>query len=273
MHFILCTPLYPPPFKGPESAKPGIRAPTTNIHPIYPAISTHGGILYLRRTKNCRDQWPTYSPFFPRPLSSLPPLGFSLTCSLAHLLTIAFYNPVRCCLLYHLSRLLHLNSRYQKHEKNTLSVMASSKPTIVLIPGAWHTPAHYEDLLSLLEKAGYETKAIQLPSVDSSNPNEQSVIGDVQAIHEKLLLPLLDAGKDILLVMHSYGGCPGGAAAKNLSKGIRTTGGGIVGLVFIAAFLGSENTSLLSSLPGGKFDPWVLINVRTHLWAGQDYLS
>ena len=151
--------------------------------------------------------------------------------------------------------------------------MATAKPTIVFIPGAWHTPAHYEDLLSLLEKAGYETKAIQLPSVGSDSPNEQSVVGDAQAIREQLLLPLLDAGRDILLVMHSYGGCPGGAAAKNLSKSARTTSGGIVGLVFIAALLAAENSSLLSSLPGCKFDPWVIVNVRSHLSASQEPLG
>lgn len=48
------------------------------------------------------------------------------------------------------------------------------------------------------------------------------------------------------------------AAAKGLGK---TEGKpGIIGLIFIAAFLSREGDSLLSAL-GGKFDPWVIINV------------
>ena len=140
--------------------------------------------------------------------------------------------------------------------------MATVKPTIALVPGAWHSPVHYEDLLSLLEKAGYETKAIQLPSVDSANPKEETVASDAEAVREKLLLPLLDAGKDVLLVMHSYGGFPGSAAARGLSKKSGKTGSGIVGLVYIAAFIAPEGASLLGSMPTGEFDPWVDIKVR-----------
>ncbi|KAH7000330.1 hypothetical protein EDB80DRAFT_753585 [Ilyonectria destructans] len=99
-----------------------------------------------------------------------------------------------------------------------------SKPTIVLIPGAWHTPAHFELFLQQLHDAGYPTGSKQLPSVGSADPKNQS-------------------GNDVILIMHSYGDSPGGAAAKGLSKAERTASGqkgGITGLIFMCAFLSNE---------------------------------
>lgn len=143
--------------------------------------------------------------------------------------------------------------------------MTTTKPTVVLVPGAWHSPVHYADILGLFEEAGHPTLCLKLPSVDPSNPDDQTVAADVDFIRQQMLLPLIDAGKDILLVMHSYGGCPGGAAATGLSKSEKSSGG-IVGLIFIAGFLAREGDSLLSAL-GGKFDPFVIVDVsRPLVW-------
>ncbi|KAH6976165.1 Alpha/beta hydrolase fold-1 [Ilyonectria sp. MPI-CAGE-AT-0026] len=141
-----------------------------------------------------------------------------------------------------------------------------SKPTIVLIPGAWHTPAHFELFLQQLYDAGYPTSSRQLPSVGSADPKNQSVTADMDFIRENLLLPEIDQGKDVILIMHSYGGSPGGAAAKGLSKAERTASGrkgGIIGLIFMCAFLSNEGDSIQSKLPGQKFDPWLRINEET----------
>lgn len=75
----------------------------------------------------------------------------------------------------------------------------------------------------------------------------------------KLLAPLLEVGKDIVLVMHSYGGPPGSVAARGQSKTERKSRGlkgGVIGLVFIAALLAPEGASL-RDMVGGKFHPWV----------------
>lgn len=40
----------------------------------------------------------------------------------------------------------------------------ASKPTIVLVHGASHTPAHFQNVISRLEKAGYEVEAPHNPS-------------------------------------------------------------------------------------------------------------
>jgi hypothetical protein len=73
-----------------------------------------------------------------------------------------------------------------------------------------------------------------------------------------MLLPLLDSGTDILLVLHSYGGLPGAAAAKGLSKVEREKEGkqgGVVGLAFITALVAREGDSL-EQMVGGKLHDW-----------------
>lgn len=139
-----------------------------------------------------------------------------------------------------------------------------TKPTIAVVPGAWHAPAHFQEFTDLLEKAGYPTKTLQLPSSGSSNPNDHTAETDAKAIREQLLLPLLDGNNDVVLVLHSFAGSPGSVAAKGLSKKDRTSGGGIIGLVYIAAFLAAEGVSLLSAF-GGQFEPWVQVDVRTSI--------
>lgn len=146
--------------------------------------------------------------------------------------------------------------------------MASpSKPTIVLVPGAWHSPSHYTTLLTLLQRAGYPTTSSRLPSVGSPTPLTATAAQDAAFIRDKMLLPLLDSGTDVLLVLHSYGGIGGAAAAKGLSKVEREKEGkqgGIVGLVLFAAFVAREGDSL-EQMVGGKLPDWIDTNVPSRM--------
>ena len=144
----------------------------------------------------------------------------------------------------------------------------SEKPIIALVPGAWHSPVHYTKLIADLEGAGYTVVTKRNPSCDSSNPNAQSVTTDANSIRNELLLPHINAGKDVILAAHSYGGSPGCAAAKGLSQAERSAAGkkgGIIGLILICAFIAKEGDSLVSQLPGQTFDPWVIDYVRSSL--------
>ena len=160
--------------------------------------------------------------------------------------------------------LLFASSLQSPVAEAAVSNKRATNPVIVLVPGAWHSPIHYGLLIAQLNKQGYVVVTDKLPSVGSSTPRSQSVANDSAYIKSKLLTPLLDAGKDILLLMHSYGGCPGADAAKGLSKSERTAAGkkgGIIGLVFMCAFVANEGDSLKSKLPGGVYDSWVIWNV------------
>lgn len=151
---------------------------------------------------------------------------------------------------------------------------ASRSPTVVLIPDAWHSPIHYVMLLAEIESAGYATSSARCPSCDSTDPYAQTVTTDASSIRQTLLLPLINKGRDIVLIMHSYGGCPGAMAAKGLSKAeLQASGrpGGIIGLVFICAFVAHEGQSLLSSLPGERLGPWAVDYVSRSLHSSESY--
>jgi pimeloyl-ACP methyl ester carboxylesterase len=141
--------------------------------------------------------------------------------------------------------------------------MSLPKPTFLLISGAYHTPAAYTHLIPHLNRFEYPTATVSLPSVSSLTPKAESVAKDTTSILSTLL-PLLDAGTDVVLIAHSYGGLPGGSAATALMRSQREKEGkkgGIVAQIYIAAFVAPEGKSLLG-LNGGGHAPWVLEDVR-----------
>ncbi|KAL3443878.1 Alpha/beta hydrolase fold-1 [Aspergillus insuetus] len=111
-----------------------------------------------------------------------------------------------------------------------------SQPTIVFVPGAFHTPEYYNPVRALLEAKGYGTEAVSLPSV--GNTSASPMTDDVTAIRA-VTSRLADEGHQVVLVMHSYGGIPGTESAKELGCGLRRKAGktgGIVALVYLAAY-------------------------------------
>jgi hypothetical protein len=116
-----------------------------------------------------------------------------------------------------------------------------SKPTFVLVPGAWHRPEIYSDVVALLEKHGYPTISLPLPSVGAVPPNKDFT-EDVTAIRN-CLTELISEGKDAVMVVHSYTGLPGGEAPKGLGKKEREAQGlkgGVIRYVVINGFATPE---------------------------------
>ena len=147
------------------------------------------------------------------------------------------------------------------------------RPIIAIAPAAWFSPVHYDQYSSHLKQAGYLTVSRRLPSCDSSNPKAQSVAADAAFIKANLLMPSINAGLKVVLVVHSYSGGPGAVAAKGLSLSERRAAGlpgGIIGLIFISAFIAEEGQSLLSS-SGGMYAPWVIQYVSDSLCALHSY--
>jgi len=142
--------------------------------------------------------------------------------------------------------------------------MSTSSTTVVLlVPGAWHAPDHYSQLLDGLKHEGFQTVSQRNPSCDSTNPHETSTAGDASAIRH-VILSQIDEGHDVVVAMHSYGGCPGAAAAHGLSKTERQAAGrqgGVIGLIFICAFVANEGDSLIGKLPGGVRTEWMILHV------------
>ena len=134
--------------------------------------------------------------------------------------------------------------------------MSSPKPTFVLVPGAFHTGTCYSLLVPHLEKAGYSTHSVTLPSIDNG---EITLSDDIEYLRESILLPLFDSETpDVVLVVHSYGGYPGSGAMKGLSKKEREMDGqkgGIVGVIYVTAMVPKVGMRPVDGI-GGSLRPW-----------------
>ena len=153
--------------------------------------------------------------------------------------------------------------------------MATLKPTILLIPGLWHTPECFDALRTELEEYGYETVSRQLPSIDSAHPSKHSAQSDADFIRSQLLLPLLDSGKCVAVIMHSYGGLPGSAAAYGLSEEERNKEGlkgGVVGLIFVASFVIPVEKTCSTCDDGVEHPPMVGFNMEEDVGTHSVYM-
>lgn len=135
----------------------------------------------------------------------------------------------------------------------------AEKPTIVLIHGAWHTPDYWSLVTSQLKEHQYPFHTVQLLSAGG---DLATTVADDAAHIQKTTSKLVGDGKEVVLVLHSYGGIPGTESAKGLLKKDREShqmAGGIISLVYVAAFLVPLGASLASFL--GGFPPWIIFDV------------
>ncbi|KAL8747697.1 MAG: hypothetical protein Q9190_000438 [Brigantiaea leucoxantha] len=126
---------------------------------------------------------------------------------------------------------------------------------LAIIPAAWHSPVHYSAYIHQLRIAGYTSVIERLPSCDSLHPRVQSVATDAAFIRERILIPVIEAGQEVVVIMHSYSGGPGSVAAKGLSLTDRLAAGrtgGVIGLIYISAFIAHEGQTLPNGQMGVK---------------------
>ncbi|PYH91405.1 alpha/beta-hydrolase [Aspergillus ellipticus CBS 707.79] len=131
--------------------------------------------------------------------------------------------------------------------------------TILLVPGAWHSPDCYDPVVEVLEAANYKTEKVHLPSV---NPpaHHLDFAPDVAQIRTQIET-LADAGQKVLVVVHSYGSLPANEAIKGLDVATRQAQGlpgGVSHLFFCCSFIIPEGSSLISAF-GGNDLPWFMV--------------
>lgn len=141
----------------------------------------------------------------------------------------------------------------------------ATKPEFIVVPGACkspfppvlfltlnfkylshqgHGPDSFAPTTSFLEKANYRVHGVTIPSWGASPPLK-NFDPDVLAIQD-VLNSVLSSGKDVVLIMHSYGGVVGSEALKEYVNEVATGKGGKQGwgkvrrLVFVAAFVMPE---------------------------------
>lgn len=143
--------------------------------------------------------------------------------------------------------------------------MASTRPFIVIVPGASQNPAHYGYLSHLLQLAGYPVYSALLPSVGAAG--HVTVEDDTTYIRNNMLLPVLDHEEhDVIMLMHSYSSVPGSAAAAGLGKSERAKQGkktGVIGQIYLASILtkGGDGKDIVGAF-GGHYPPHIRPDVR-----------
>ncbi|KAJ5498229.1 hypothetical protein N7453_007280 [Penicillium expansum] len=137
--------------------------------------------------------------------------------------------------------------------------MASST-TVLFIPGAWHNPQCFDQVIKSLQADGYNTDVVHLPSVGPVIPHS-NFSEDVCQIRKQVEMAA-NAGQRVVVVVHSYGGIPGCEAIRDLDWGTRQSQGqpgGVVHLFFCCSFIVPEGKSLISSF-GGDDLPWFQVS-------------
>ncbi|KAJ5726193.1 uncharacterized protein N7483_007550 [Penicillium malachiteum] len=134
-----------------------------------------------------------------------------------------------------------------------------SNPTIVFSLGAWVIPAVFDATRARLNAAGYPSECPPHPSI-GAEPPVKTLSDDAISLRE-VLIRLADDGRDIVVVAHSYGGIVASCAVDGLSKQDRVREGkvgGIIRVVYLAAFTLDKGQSLLGML-GGNYLPWMKV--------------
>ena len=138
--------------------------------------------------------------------------------------------------------------------------MATSKyPTFFMVHGAVHGGWCYEPLIEELKRVVPESKAVAItlpssvPVTDTTTP-PQTLDKDVDyAVAE--LEKVLDAGEDVIIVCHSYGGIVGGdIVGKVIEKRGRgetsSESGQVLWMVYLTAYPAVENKSAHATSDG-----------------------
>ncbi|KAI0854607.1 alpha/beta-hydrolase [Xylaria cubensis] len=118
-----------------------------------------------------------------------------------------------------------------------------SRLSIVIVPAASALPLFYAKVVAGVSRHGYGIEALHIPSVGlvtGARPGDPPTMYDDAAFISTHVTGLADAGRDVLLVTHSYGGTPATESVRGLTKTQRRLQGkhgGIVGLAYMTSLV------------------------------------
>lgn len=121
-----------------------------------------------------------------------------------------------------------------------------SKPTLVFVHGAWHTPECWDSILGPLKSQGFKCIAAAMPS-SNTEPPTTSLKPDIEQIQE-ILRSETGSGSDVVLVTHSIGGVSGsssikGFTAKDDSLVPANGKGRVIGLAMLTSWIVPTGTN------------------------------
>ncbi|KAF2164734.1 hypothetical protein M409DRAFT_25127 [Zasmidium cellare ATCC 36951] len=114
-----------------------------------------------------------------------------------------------------------------------------AKPTILFVPGAWHTEFHVRPVLPYLDKLGYEVKVLLLANLGDHNGAETKpgLHDSVEKVFEAMRAEA-ESGRDFVVQGHSAGGLVSAMAVnKFLPSATAEEKSRLKRVIFLAAFI------------------------------------
>lgn len=132
-----------------------------------------------------------------------------------------------------------------------------NKPTLVFVPGAWHAASTWDKVTSLLNSQDYRCISVTLPST-TGDPNS-TFLDDIQAVHTAILSET-SQGRNVIVVVHSYGGHVGESALKDVpttrNPSPDATNGKVIGIALMATGFNMSNMAFMDGLGGQPPPTW-----------------
>ncbi|KAM0195690.1 hypothetical protein ACHAPI_006242 [Fusarium lateritium] len=142
-----------------------------------------------------------------------------------------------------------------------------SRPIVVIVPGSFAPGKHYRIFAESLERDGINSRVIETPSVGRKDHLPPQTMSDDVAEIKKVVAELLDEGKEVVLMTHSYGGIPRTQSLKDLSRKARKEEGkegGIDKIIYLASVVLQPGTSNFDAF-GTAMPDFVHVEVTTHI--------
>lgn len=142
-----------------------------------------------------------------------------------------------------------------------MSSLSKPLPTILLVPGAFTTPACYDSLAPYLRKSGYPVLRASLITTNPSESDLPTCSAEKEGLHllNTYLLPLIEEQeKEVIVFAHSFGAtcCSGGKhGLTRKERGRKGLKGGVLGVVYISNAFCKDGEDQVSSL-GGIWPPF-----------------
>lgn len=136
-------------------------------------------------------------------------------------------------------------------------------PVFVLVPGAWHSASTWALVTAILQDRGYASHTVPLPST-RGDPTA-SLLDDIKAV-QAAVTTQTNAGQDVIIAVHSYGGFVGESALSGLptrqNPGPDPAHGKVIGLAMIGTGFIRGGLSFVDAA-GGKPPPFWIANTES----------
>jgi pimeloyl-ACP methyl ester carboxylesterase len=137
-------------------------------------------------------------------------------------------------------------------------------PTLVIVTGSF-APAHmYDGFVESLNRQNVKAIVISAPSVGRKEGRPPATMSDDAEEITNVVSKLLDEGKPVVLMTHSYGGIPGTESLKNISRKAREAQGkegGVDKIIYLTSVVVQPGTSNFDAF-GGAFPDSLTIEVN-----------